>query len=228
MRERNKNILAIIFFIGIIAFAIHLVTAGNSFLNQRESLKAENQQEFLEDGERELSELINWERGAALGDENAPVRMVNFSTYYCPFCVQFKEDIFPTLKEEYIENGDLLYLYRDLGNPSDPIFQAAYCAQEEDLFWDYQDGLYEMDNIQSIEDDNLLSIAERLEIDMDNFKDCLQEERYKDMVKLGSYEAGKLGVGGTPYILIENVDLTGLRSLEDYKQVIEIKLNENN
>lgn len=220
MKNQTKNILAL--------FVAFLLIFGAYTASNYESDPVDNGESSEEEVEDNLTEFISWEDGASMGDPDAPVRMVNFSSYYCPFCVTFKEDVFPLLEDKYIDEGDLFYLYRDLGEPGDSTFQASYCADEEGSFWDYQKALYKEDPTPGFSTQELISLAGDLGLNQEEFEYCLEQNRYDNMITMANLEADSLGITGTPYILIENTEVVGLRDFEDYKSIIEEKLNENN
>ncbi len=219
MKKINKNLIAVAVGLAVIGLAIYATNGTIDILNEREALKGENQ--MVENGNP--LDSVDLDSGAFYGDPEAPVVMVNYSNYYCPYCVRFKENVFPQLKEDYIDTGDLLYVYRDLGNPSDPIYRAPYCA--DDSYWEYQDLLYS--RMEDFNEETLFSIADTIGLDREDFENCLSDERYMETIVSGLEEANDLGVTGTPHIIIDDVELSGLRSYEDYKQIIDIKLDEN-
>ncbi len=215
MTETSKNITALL--TGILIIFL-------SFLFSPSGIEEKNKVNIEE--KNNLTDFIDWSRGQFLGSEDAPVRIVNFSTHYCPFCHEIENNVFPTLKEEYIDTGKVVYYYRGIGNPDDLSFQAPYCASDKGLFWEYNGELYS----QMIEPDldSLTEVAVSLGLNEGNFVNCLQNQTYRDMVLMNSDEADRVGMIGTPHILIENTAVSGARPYQYYKQIIDQKLNENN
>src|SRR3990167_3005650 len=80
-----------------------------------------------------------------LGDQNAPVTIIEYGDYQCPFCGKFFKETEPTLRENYIKTGKVKFVYRDfafLGQESLWAANAAQCAGEQGKFWEYHDYLY--------------------------------------------------------------------------------------
>lgn len=104
-------------------------------------------EEKLQEEREEREELTNLiDDDAHLGDENAPVVMIEFSDFQCPFCRSFWRDTLPLIKSEYIDTGKVRFVYRDfpLGfhQGAMPAAQAAECAREQDKFWEMHDKIF--------------------------------------------------------------------------------------
>ena len=160
-----------------------------------------------------------------MGNEDAPVVIVEFSDFQCSYCARFYQDTLPQLFEEY--GDDIQFVYRDY--PLSPIHphaqeaaEAAECANDQDAFWEYHDLLF--DNQTALDTESLISYAEELELDTDEFTDCLESGKYTDEV-LADFEEGRsYGVSGTPTFFINGVRLVGAQPFANFQQVIEAEL----
>jgi protein-disulfide isomerase len=140
-----------------------------------------------------------------LGKSDAPITLIEFSDYQCPFCARFYRDTFPQIKKDYIDKGKVRYIFRDfpllsIHPKAQMAAEAAQCAGEQDKYWKMHDILFE--NQGSMETENLKGYAERLGLNMDDFNKCLEQSRYTNEVK-NDIQAGEgAGVQGVPAFII--------------------------
>lgn len=144
------------------------------------------------------------EPGPILGDVNAPVTVVEFTDYQCPFCKRFLQNTFPVLKRDFIDSGKVRWIVRDLPLAFHPnarkAAQASYCAAEQDKFWIMRDSLFR--NNAKLEVENLRTYAKELELDMKAFNSCLDSERHLDTIDDYASIAKGLRLTGTPSFII--------------------------
>ncbi len=121
-----------------------------------------------------------------MGDADAPVKIVEFSDYQCPFCEQFYSETEPLLVENYISSGQVYFTYRSTGNwvsdnirggktESEDAAEAAYCAGDQDMFWEMHDMLFANvlgEDVDSFSDRRLADIAEKTGLNIDQFNEC--------------------------------------------------------
>ncbi len=173
------------------------------------------------------------------GDTNAPITIVEFSDFQCPFCSRFFVQTLPLIDENYIKTGKVKLVYRDLPLSSiHPNARAAHiaaeCADEQGQFWSYHDVLFQTQNewqsLSSIDAENkFIQYASALELQISNFDSCLgsleiSEEINKDLSDSISY-----GVTGTPAFFIGNekdgyVKITGAQPFNVFKAIIDKQL----
>jgi protein-disulfide isomerase len=175
----------------------------------------------IREEKKDYLSLIDLEDSPALGEEDAPVIMVNYSSYYCPFCSRFKLHIFPEIKEKYIDTGKVRYFYKDAGNPEDNVFLSAHCAGFENRFWDYQSLLIER-GIQQEED--LYSYARELGLDVEKFTECLEEGCCSHIIEQTQREMIDLNIQNIPYFIINETAVSGLESVEGFFEIIDKEL----
>lgn len=159
------------------------------------------------------------------GPANAPITIIEFSDYECPFCRKWHTEVWPRLKETY---GDQVRLvYRDfplygLHPNAEPAAEAANCAGEQGKYWEYNDALFNTSEGFSRATFDLL--AAQLALDVDSFGTCLDEHRYRDEI-IADYEyAANLGISSTPTFFINGLALVGAQPFEVFKQVIDMEL----
>ncbi len=139
------------------------------------------------------------------GDKDAPVTIIEFSDYQCPFCKRFYDQVVPSLEEEYISKGKVRMVFRDY--PLDfhknavPAAIAANCAGEQGKYWELHDFLFE--NPDKLEIDTILSSTKELGLDHDKFEKCVNNKADKEAEIDNDFTEGqKYGVRGTPSFFI--------------------------
>ena len=157
------------------------------------------------------------------GPEDAPVTIVEFSDFQCPYCRRVQ----PTLARLQQEYGDKLrWSFKDL--PLISIHpdamkaaEAARCAGDQGKFWEYRAAMFESSQIdRSLHD----RTAEELGLDQEKFTACLESDRYAEAVEKDLREAESMGLSGTPACLINGVLLSGAQPFEQFQAVIDREL----
>lgn len=194
---------------------------------------------------REMEQLREAQRGAdgqkpievgvdddpALGEEDAPVVIIEFSDFQCPFCKRFAEQTFPQLKRDYIDTGKVRFVFRDF-----PILRihpnaglaalAAECADEQGSFWEMHDLLFArqaewagsaQEQVRSLFE----AYGRELGLEEEAFAQCLATERYGEEILKDLREGVEAGVGGTPAFFINGEKLEGAWPYEKFREVIE-------
>lgn len=177
-----------------------------------------------------------------LGEKNAPVEIIEFSDFQCPFCRKFWTDTFPQLKTDYIDTGKVKVVYRDFPLASiHPMAQksaeAAQCANDQGKFWEYHDKMYGEQNIidsGNIEGpvkgtaqytvNDLKKWAKDLGLDSEEFDSCLDDGKYEDEVNKDFQDGASAGVQGTPSFFINGNQLSGAQPFAAFKTAIDAEL----
>ena len=169
----------------------------------------------------------------SLGRDDASVTMVEFSDYQCPFCKRHFLTVLPIIKKEYIDTGKVRYVFRDfpiasLHPQAKKGHEAAYCAGEQNKYWEMHDTLFK--NSKDFSVPALNRYAQKIGLDGDKFNNCLQSGKYASRVEKEIAEGVKAGVRGTPSFFIgpsgsgERITGTmvrGAQPLNRFRQVIE-------
>ncbi len=173
------------------------------------------------------------------GNEDAPVTIVEFSDFQCPFCSRFYEQTLPSIMENYVDTGKVKFVYRDL--PLDsihpnarPAHIAAECADEQGKFWEYHDILFdkqvEWQRLSSSDLQSTLTLyATDLELQSASFEDCLESDSIADEVNKDSLDAARYGATGTPAFFIGNekdgfIKLSGAQPYPTFQAAIDAQL----
>lgn len=182
--------------------------------------------------------LVSIDDDPIKGNPNAPVTLVEFSDYQCPYCRKFHNQVLKKIDEDYIKTGKLKYIFRDfpLGfhKKAIPAAVAANCAGEQDKYWLLNDFLF--DNPNKLDTENVLEAAKDMDLDYSKFEACLKNNNHEEEVKKDMSEGTGYGVRGTPSVFLgkstdskefKGLYLRGFRPYEFYKEKIDKLLAQN-
>ena len=151
-----------------------------------------------------------------LGSASAPLTMVEFTDYQCPYCRRFEAEVWPKLKRQYIDTGKLRYIARDLPLEfhamAAPAAEAAHCAGEQGKFWEMHAAL--LGGAADLGAGGIGRRAGALGLDMSRFGACLEHRRYAAVIVAHEREADAAGIRGTPGFVVGRAahgELTGVR-----------------
>lgn len=160
----------------------------------------------------------------SLGPADAPITIVEFSDYQCPFCRRWHQEVYEPLLSAY--PGQIRMVYRHLPLTSihpdaQPAAEAAMCAGEQDAYWPFHNKLFSSDSLST---QTFLQYAQELSLDVEAFQACLTERKYKEAVEADMDFAVNLGVRSTPTFFINGLAVVGAQPLEVFRQVIDKEL----
>jgi protein-disulfide isomerase len=194
---------------------------------QQETIEAEQQAQ--EQARAQLAALATREADdpRALGDVDAPVVMIEWADFLCPFCGVFARDTEPELIERYVETGVLRIEWRDLPFQGEEAVLAAIggqAAAEQDAFWAYHEALFTADLRRSdgrMSREFLLAVAAELDLDVGAFDAALDDPALAEQVQAEAVQAQSLGITGTPAFIVGGYPVVGAQPLEAFVNVIE-------
>lgn len=161
-----------------------------------------------------------------LGNPDAPVTIIEFSEFQCPFCGRYASETFPQIKKDYVDTGKVKIVFKNFPLPSHDKAQkaaeAGECAFEQGKFWEYGEKLFE--NQQALEIDNLKQYAQDLGLNSGQFNSCLDSGKYQEEVGEDLQEGQNVGVSGTPTFFINGEELVGAQPFSEFQKIIEDKL----
>lgn len=183
----------------------------------------------------------------SMGDTNAPIQIVEFSDFQCPFCERFATDTEPLLTEYFVKTGKVLFTYRSAGNwvsnnigggrtESQDAGLAAYCAADQGKFWEMHDSIFannrDVEDQGSFADKRLTAMAESIGLDMTAYQDCYDSGKYEDDIQQGFDDAVAAGISGTPFFVmtykvngeVKTETIEGAQPINEFQQKIEAAL----
>jgi protein-disulfide isomerase len=184
----------------------------------------------------------------AWGPEDAPVTIIEFSDFECPFCDRFFSETYPQIKQDY--EGQIRFVYRDFPLSSihpwaQKAAEAGECADEQGKFWEFHDAVFQ--NQSSVTDsyqvaatatpddataglaaavNKLKDLAGQVGLDTAAFNQCLDSDKYAQEVQKDYQDGITYGVTGTPAFFINGVSIIGAQPYANFKSVIDAALQE--
>lgn len=190
----------------------------------------QNAPQMTDEQRQELMKFVVDQTRHFKGDPDAPVTMVEFSDFKCPYCGRFASSTGRQIEEEYVKNGDVRFGYIHLpflSPESQLTAEASECAADQDAFWDYHDAIFERlisEQGVALNNETLEEMADDLELDAETFKECLESGKHRETVETQKSVAQSLGISSTPVFVINGTPIMGAQPFENFKQVIDQNL----
>ena len=204
----NKKLVVSVAFVVIVAVVI--ISFSTYYATLLETQKVA-QDRFLASQQEPQQEFENG--SPILGSESAPITIVEFGDYQCEACYAWFHNTRDTLIDNYVETGKAKLIFVDLpflGRDSPTAAQASYCAEDQGQYWEYHTMLYTFQDGHPdsgwADRDRLNSFAFSLDMNMDEFNECMDSSKYKKRVKANYDEAVRNNVQSTPTFIIISED----------------------
>lgn len=170
----------------------------------------------------------------ALGEMDAPLTMIIYSDFRCPYCGQWERETLPVLIEKYVDTGQMRLEWHDmpvLGDASVAAAHAGRAAANQGMFWEFTAALYDADFQKSASDADyeagpMAEMAAELGMDADQFRTDVEAAEFAEDVEADRAQAWGIGFTGTPAFLIEGVPVMGAQPLESFDSAIDYRLNQ--
>ena len=220
---------------GITAVVIVAVFFGMNTFGQEKELVLE-ETEIPNTTSQEIGLSVFTENGSPyLGDPNAPITLVEFGDYQCFFCNKFFHNTEQKILENYVDTGKVKIIFKDLtiiGPDSITAAHAAHCADDQGLFWEYHDTLYNNWNGENngwASSENQLRMAQDVGLNIDEFTDCMLNEIHTQIISASNADARTLGLTGTPafFVIGSNNQVTkipGAQPFDVFQKIFDSEL----
>lgn len=180
-------------------------------------------------------QLVEMARGVEKGEADAPLTIMEFADFQCPACAQFASLTMPQVTSTFVETGEAKLVFHDF--PLITIHphaflaaRAARCAEEQGRFWEYHDALYANQSAwsgaSSAPVGRFVEYAGSVGMDTGAFEECLESDRYADVVTANQRLAQELGLGGTPSLVVGGPGLMPRRLQSNSFQAIQQAVRE--
>jgi protein-disulfide isomerase len=160
-----------------------------------------------------------------IGPEDAPITIIEFSDFECPYCRRWHQNVFNRILEDYPDQVRIVYRdfpLKSIHPNAVPAAEAANCAREQGTFWEFSESLYSGE--YDLSRDSYIVIAGNLDMDTDAFEECIDSGRYTDEVEADYQFAGNLGVRSTPTFFLNGIPIVGAQPYEVFQDVIDKEL----
>lgn len=230
--RQGRLILPVIVAIGALALAAFMAFGGSSDSDEQVSTGSKSTAPAGGATATTPADASRADDPTSLGVADAPVVMVAYSEFQCPFCGKFANETLPELIERYVDTGVLRIEWRDLPYLGDESFRAAFgarAAAQQDEFWAFHDALFAdqvpKPNSGHITDEYLIEMASDLGLDVDQFEADYRSAAVEDAVSVDRDAGVRAGVNGTPAFFVNGTPVFGAQPLEVFVETIEAAAN---
>ena len=168
----------------------------------------------------DMADLIGG--NAIIGDPDAPITIVEWSDFECPFCARFYNDAYQDIKENWIDTGKAKLVFRDFPLSfhanAQKAHEAAECAGDQDMYYEMHDALFENGVSGGVA--AFKTFAADLGLNQAEFDDCLDSGKHEAEVKKDMADGMKAGVQGTPGFIIEGQLISGAQPYAVFEQLL--------
>lgn len=164
------------------------------------------------------------------GDEKAPVIILEYSDFECPFCERFFSQTASQIDEKYVKTGKVKFAYKHYPLPfhttADEAAIASECAKEQGKFWEMHDALFKNRDWVGQTDPNIMfkKYAKDLKFKTSQFDKCVDDRKYEDLVQKQTNEGSGYGVQGTPAFFVNGKLISGAQPFQAFQAAIEAEL----
>lgn len=236
MQENNAStflpaaiLLAAIILGGSLIYAAVTIGGAKGVAGVGAPLGAEKQGEAPDRQRFPETFSVDLEGWPSKGSLEAPVTIVEYSDFACPFCGKFWKETLPQITKEYIDTGKVRFVYKDFPVVGgEKAAEAAHCAEEQGKYWEYHDVLF---GSQEQDRGNWANVsvhegyARDLGLNVAQFAECFESSRYQEKVAMSTRESAQNGGTGTPFFLVNNTPVVGAQPFANFQQVIEQELS---
>jgi protein-disulfide isomerase len=145
------------------------------------------------------------------GEPTATLAIIEYADFECPFCRRFEHDIYPQIRDNYVNTGKLKYFHRDMPlafhQGAMPAARAVHCASEQGKFWEMHDSL--LGDAASLSPTDIDDRAGKLGMNVSELDKCISSDRFADIIQRSITEASAMQVSGTPTFIIGTLDANG-------------------
>ena len=243
----NILIISIVSIIGIAAFFAGSYTTNlnsdqisqEEFKNEIAKLELRILENQLPTKQPSIPLKISTDNDPIIGNPDAPITIIEFSDFQCPFCARFHVETLPSIMNEYIDKGQVKLVFRDFPIQSIhpnalPASVASECANEQGKFKEMHDKLFENQKEWSNQSlDNLMITFTQYALDIgledEKFDTCLKNGKYVEEIQKDLDDGRNYGITGTPGFFVGNdqigfIELKGAQPFENFKKVIDTQL----
>jgi protein-disulfide isomerase len=155
-------------------------------------------------GDQVIKAQVSIQGAYTMGSKDAPMTIVEFTDFQCPYCQRFHVNTFAELKRDYIDTGKVRFVSRDLPLDFHPnamqAAEAGRCAGEQGQFWAMRDRMNA--NPDKLDMGSLVSWAQDLKMNVNGFRACVEGQKYKNAIQSDIQMAQKIGANGTPSFVV--------------------------
>jgi protein-disulfide isomerase len=224
--------------LGAVIASVALIIAflGFDTISNESELVLEPTPSIQEFGPAKVTMMTFLENGSpVLGNPNASVTLIEFGDYQCHFCNVFFHSTEDDILKNYVDTGKVKMIFKDyniIGPDSVTASHGAHCANDQELFWEYHDILYSNwagENNGWASSENLLKFAQEINLNIDEWSECMLNESHAQIILASNEDAKSLGITGTPAFFVIGPDgkttpIFGAQPLSVFEKIFEKEL----
>jgi len=215
--------------LSVLTFAVglllgYLIWGTNVFSGGGGNPQAVNQPSVVEEAPEIIRYDIPYEGYPSIGPDDAPITIVEFSDFQCPYCRQWYQTVYEPLLAAYPNQIRVVYRHLPLTSihpDAQAAAEAAMCAEEQDKFWEFHDKLFGGELLGA---GVYSQYASALGLNLEKFENCINNRTYQQAVQADSDFALNLGVNSTPTFFVNGLAIVGAQPLDVFRQVIDKEL----
>jgi len=220
----------------IASVALIIVFLGFDTISNESELVLEPTPTIQELGPAKVTMMTFLENGSpVLGNPNASVTLIEFGDYQCHFCNVFFHSTEDDILKNYVDTGKVKMIFKDyniIGPDSVTASHGAHCANDQELFWEYHDILYSNwtgENNGWASSENLLKFAQEINLNIDEWSECMLNESHAQIILASNEDAKSLGITGTPAFFVIGPDgkttpIFGAQPFSVFEKIFETEL----
>lgn len=216
------------FFLPLSIVIAGVIIAGAVLYDPNNDLSSRNAHN-PSDASKKAAAVLEIGKAPVLGEAEAPITMIIYGDYQCPFCKNQIEEVEKRLRKEFVDTGKLKIAFKhfpleNIHPNARPAAIAANCAYAQNKFWQYHDELYKNQDQLSEKDFDFIALAGKLGLDKGIFASCLNDP-VVDAAVTADLESGiGLGIRGTPASFVNNVYIEGAYPYSAFEKIINEQL----
>lgn len=227
----NKKILIL----GIVLAVVIIGGSAAAFLSMNNNNSPPTQSNELNDITKTITQPVI-QNASAIGSDSANITIVEFGDYKCPYCARFHTETSGQIMDNYVRTGQVKFLFKDFVINDRPFdkgstlaSRASYCAADQGKYWPFHDELYKNsqgEHTEWVTKESLMAFAKNVQIpDVIKFSECLDSQKYNDVVTQNTQLAKSLGIDSTPTFLLvtqgrEPVGIEGAQPYDSFEEAI--------
>ncbi len=196
------------------------------YADAKDFLEKENDKYLLRLTPTSYLQLPGKELGHSKGTPGAPITIIEYSSFSCPYCGKMMEPLYRLL-DEYPGQIELIYKQYNRGGIDPVLENAAECAAEQGKFWEFHDYIFDnQSTLATVEPDQFLTTAATTAgLNLDEYNKCNEEMRYEKVIRDQTAEGFDFGVTGTPSFFINDQFIGGAVGYDTLKSTVDSLLN---
>ena len=217
LRPWYKKWWGIVIIIITALLLIFVIASGIYIVKKIQTINNGTDAKYLEEQRQSYLDAVNGKNVSFWGPEDAPITIIEFSDFACPYCQESYIGL-KAIRKKYEDKVKIIYRDYPLHDNSIFLSLSAKCAGEQGKFWEMHDKLFKSQ--EDLTNDSIKKIANDLRLDMEAFNDCYDNDKYQGNIQKDLAAGVKAGVEGTPTLFINGEKFAGVIPKSILEQIL--------